>query len=115
MQDKAPLFASFAQCCAPAVVQKLQQLINEAPDVALNRMNPLRFAQEFGFAEKDCIAAFLHGTRLGLLELGWNVLCPGCAGTLLAGSSLRDIVEDKYACAFCGREDPLTLDESIEV
>ena len=36
------------------------------------------------------IAAFLHATRLGLFELSWNVLCPGCGGVLDTAATLQD-------------------------
>jgi hypothetical protein len=29
----------------------------------------------------------LHAARLGLFDLSWNVLCPGCGGLLGAGAS----------------------------
>ena len=115
MVDYASAFAALRQHVAPDITEALRQLIETGADARLNRVNPLRFASEHGFGEQDCIAAFLHSTRLGLFDLGWNVLCPGCAGTLHAGSSLRDIDRESYACTLCAREDQPTLDESIEV
>ena len=37
------------------------------------------------------IAAFLHAARLGIFELSWNVLCPGCGGVLDAGATLKSV------------------------
>ena len=39
--------------------------------------------------EEQTIAAFLHAARLGLFELTWNVLCPGCGGVLETGATLK--------------------------
>jgi len=115
MVDTASLFTTLAQSTSPAIARSLQDLVNTAPDASLNRINPLRFAAEHGFSERDCIAAFLHGTRLGLFELGWNLLCRSCAGTLHAGASLREIDQARYSCTFCALDTEPTLDESIEV
>ena len=37
------------------------------------------------------IAAFLHAARLGIFEMSWNVLCPGCGGVLDAGATLKTV------------------------
>ncbi|HVJ42444.1 MAG TPA: DUF5939 domain-containing protein [Dongiaceae bacterium] len=115
MVDTPSLFATLEQYAAPDVARALRQIVTHAPDAQLNRINPLRFAAEHGFSEQDTIATFLHGTRLGLFELGWNLLCRSCAGTLHAGASLREIDQERYSCSFCAMDTEPSLDESIEV
>ncbi len=58
---------------------------------------------------------FLHAARLGIFELSWNVLCPGCGGVLETGSTLRTVDHDAYNCALCARAYEPTLDEMVEV
>jgi class 3 adenylate cyclase len=115
MVDTASLFSTLEQAASPEIARTLRRLVDSAPDAGLNRINPLRFAAEHGFGERESIAAFLHGTRLGLFELGWNLLCRSCAGTLHAGASLREIDQAHYTCTFCALDTEPTLDESIEV
>lgn len=45
-----------------------------------------------GWGERgEVIAAFLRAARLGLFDLSWNVLCPGCGGVLDANATLKTI------------------------
>jgi class 3 adenylate cyclase len=61
------------------------------------------------------IAAFLHAARLGIFDLSWNVLCPGCSGVLDAGATLKTVDHEKYDCALCACGYVPTLDEMVEV
>ena len=48
-----------------------------------------------GLDEERVIAAFLHAARLGLFELSWNVLCPGCGGVLDTGTTLKTVHRER--------------------
>ena len=61
------------------------------------------------------IGAFLHAARLGLFELSWNVLCPGCGGVLDTTQTLKSMRRDSYDCALCACGYEPTLDEMVEV
>src|SRR3546814_3085811 len=54
-------------------------------------------------------------SRLGLFELSWNVLCPGCGGVLDANTSLKTVQAEEYTCALCAAGYEPTLDEMVEV
>ena len=73
------------------------------------------FAWKHGLDEEKTIAAFLHAARLGLFELSWNVLCPGCGGVLDASSTLKTVNRDEYDCMLCACGYKPTLDEMVEV
>ncbi len=75
----------------------------------------LDFAARRGLDEERAIAAFLHAARVGLFDLSWNVLCPGCGGVLDASASLKTIHRDEYTCALCAVGYEPTLDEMVEV
>jgi len=96
-------------------VATIEKLLQDAPDRRLNRINALAFAKEMNLDEEKVIAAFLHAARLGLFELSWNVLCPGCGGVLDAGASLKAVRQSEYACALCAAGYEPTLDEMVEV
>ena len=53
--------------------------------------------------------------RLGLFELTWNVLCPGCGGVLDAHSTLKSLRHDDYHCGLCACGYEASVDEQVEV
>ena len=79
------------------------------------RINVLAFAAKRGLDEEKVISAFLHASRLGLFELNWNVLCPGCGGVLDSSLQLKSVHKEAYDCALCSQAYEPTLDEMVEV
>ena len=61
------------------------------------------------------ISGFLHASRLGLFDLTWNVLCPGCSGVLDAHDTLKSLRNDDYHCGLCGFGFEPSVDEQVEV
>src|SRR5215211_742358 len=108
-------FQALRSSADEAAVAAIEQLVREAPDHALYRTNALAFAARNGLDEEPVIAAFLHAARLGLFELSWNVLCPGCGGVLDASATLKSFNRDEYDCGLCAAGYQPTLDEMIEV
>jgi class 3 adenylate cyclase len=115
MTEAQTLFTALRQSADPEVVATIEKLLQDAPDRRLNRINALAFAKEMTLDEEKVVAAFLHAARLGLFELSWNVLCPGCGGVLDAGASLKNVRQSEYACALCAAGYEPTLDEMVEV
>jgi class 3 adenylate cyclase len=115
MTEAQTLFAALRESADADVVSAIETLVRDAPDNRLNRINALAFARKAGLNEDRVIAAFLHAARLGLFELSWNVLCPGCGGVLDAGASLRTVNQSEYGCALCAAGYEPTLDEMVEV
>jgi class 3 adenylate cyclase len=109
------LFAVLRQSADADAVAAIEGLVRSGPDRALNRVNVLDFAAKAGLDQGRVIAAFLHAARVGLFELSWNVLCPGCGGVLDANTSLKTIHTEDYSCALCGAGYQATLDEMVEV
>jgi len=73
------------------------------------------FAKTRRLDEERVIAAFLHAARLGIFELSWNVLCPGCGGVLDTSTTLKAVRHDDYVCALCAEGYQPNLDEMVEV
>ncbi|HZI82339.1 MAG TPA: adenylate/guanylate cyclase domain-containing protein [Casimicrobiaceae bacterium] len=115
MTERETLFAALRQSADREAVAALEKLVREGPDHRLSRVNALDFAGKHGLDEEKTIAAFLHSARLGIFELSWNVLCPGCGGVLDAASSLKSVNRSEYACALCAAGYEPTLDEMVEV
>jgi class 3 adenylate cyclase len=115
MSETEALFSVLRQSAPPQAVAAIERLISEGPDRALSRVNVLEFAAKNNLDVEQTIAAFLHAARLGIFDLSWNVLCPGCGGVLEAGATLKNIDHDMYDCALCSAGYEATLDEMVEV
>ena len=115
MTEAGTLFAALRQAADPKAADAIQRLVDEGQDRELCRVNALDFARKTGLDEEVVIAAFLHAARLGLFELSWNVLCPGCGGVLDTAASLKSVHQYEYACALCAAGYEPTLDEMVEV
>jgi len=115
MSEARNLFSVLRQSADPETVDAIEKLVQDAPDRALCRVNVFDFAGKAGLEEERVIAAFLHAARLGIFELSWNVLCPGCGGVLDSTTTLKSVDKDEYACAWCASGYTPTLDEIVEV
>ncbi len=115
MSDTAPLYTALRQSVDGGAADLIERLIRDAADHELCRINVLDVAKTTGIGEERVIGAFLHAARLGLFELSWNVLCPGCGGVLDASATLKTIDRESYDCALCAAGYQATLDEMVEV
>src|SRR6202040_4344230 len=101
MTDTQAKISVLKQTADPAVADAIRELIENGEDHELNRINVLDFAKRAGLDEERVISGFLHASRLGLFDLTWNVLCPGCGGVLGAHTTLKALKPDAYHCALC--------------
>jgi class 3 adenylate cyclase len=115
MSDIQAQFSVLKQTADPAVADAILHLIEQGKDHELNRVNVLDFARRTGLDEERVISGFLHASRLGLFELTWNVLCPGCGGVLDAHSTLKSLRHDDYHCGLCACGYEASVDEQVEV
>jgi class 3 adenylate cyclase len=115
VSEPEALFSVLRQSADAQCVAAIERAVREAADRDLCRVNALTFAAQHGLNEERVIAAFLHAARLGLFELSWNVLCPGCGGVLDAGATLKTLNREEYACGLCASGYEPILDEMVEV
>src|SRR6266699_380993 len=109
------LFTVLRQSAKQEPVSALEKLIKDAPDRELCRINALAFAAKHKLDEEDVIAAFLHGARLAIFDVSWNILCPACGGVLDSGATLKTVKQAEYTCVLCAEDCEPTLDEIVEV
>jgi class 3 adenylate cyclase len=109
------LFSVLRQSGSADSVAAIERTVRDAADRDLCRVNVLDFAIKYGLDEERAIAAFVHAARLGLFELSWSVLCPGCGGVLEASATLKAVNREKYDCELCAAGYKPTLDEMVEV
>src|SRR6202040_558125 len=115
MTDTQAKISVLKQTADPAVADAIRELIENGEDHELNRINVLDFSKQHGLDEERVISGFLHASRLGLFDLTWNVLCPGCGGELDAHSSLKSLRHEDYHCGMCACGYEASVDEQVEV
>jgi hypothetical protein len=86
----------------------------EAPDVEIARIRPLRFARVHGLDERRVAEAFLLGTRQGLFDLLWDVICPLCQIPASFAESLERLGTHSD-CPACELQFPLDFASSVEL
>ncbi len=115
MSETQGLFAALRQSADADAVAAIEHLVRDGRDLELCRVNAIDFAAKHNLGTDQTIAAFLHASRLGIFEMQWNVLCPGCGGVLDSNSTLRTVQATEYHCQLCAAGYEPTLDEMVEV
>ena len=82
MSEAKDLFALLGQSADAAWSKRSSSWSARARTISSAASITLAFASENGLDEEATIAAFLHATRIGMFDISWNVLCPGCGGVL---------------------------------
>ena len=98
-----------------AHVDQLAAVLRGPDDWACFRINPIAFGEDHGFSVREAIDLFLHATRAGLLELRFNLICPGCGSVEHQLSSMDQVPSRVWLCVVCQREVEAELDDRVEV
>ena len=115
MSETSSLFGLLRNSVEPGVADAIEGLVKDGSDRDLCRLNALAFAAKRGLDEETTIAGFLHAASIGLFDISWNVLCPGCGGVLDTNATLKTVAGNEYVCALCAAGYSPTLDEMVEV
>ncbi|MHB8618490.1 MAG: DUF5939 domain-containing protein [Chloroflexota bacterium] len=98
---------------APETVDLLRRLIAEAPDEDVAGMRPLYLADKNGLDQRQTLETFLRATVDGLVEMRWELLCPGCHGVKADGAHLTELRGTAH-CEACNLDFDPSSDELIE-
>lgn len=98
-----------------AHVDALARVMETPDDWACFRINPLAFAAEHGLDETAAVDLFLHASRAGLLELRFNLICPGCGGVEYQVTRMDAVPSGEWYCVVCHRNVEANLDDRVEV
>lgn len=115
MSDFHSLYSVLKQTAGLQVSDAIQTLVETGADHELNRINLIDFAKKTGLGEEQVISGFLHASRLGIFDLTWNVLCPGCSGVLGAHDTLKQLRPEDYHCGLCAAGCEASVDDQVEV
>jgi class 3 adenylate cyclase len=82
------------------LAEKLAAFLLHAPMVALRAIRPLELARFWHAAPEDAVEVFLGAQRLGIVAMGWDLLCPRCRGAKSTVKHLHDLPEGAH-CSSC--------------
>src|SRR5256884_939544 len=94
-------------------VALLVDTIENADDFALARIRPYELARQWKQSKRAVLEACLYATRVGILDLQWNLICPMCRGGA-ARESLKDIASNVH-CPGCNIDFSVNFEQSIEL
>jgi class 3 adenylate cyclase len=106
--------AAVASGADARAIETLSSLVTQSDDASLVRMRPRSIARAHGLDEDATLLACLHGTRSGMLELVWDVVCPHCRGVRRSLRHLGDVPE-KMRCEPCAIDVSTSAEHAIEV
>ena len=96
------------------VFERLEQLLKQADDLSLQRMRPYPLADHWKLPRRLVLETFLRASRLGILDLRWELLCPMCRGVGESRASLSE-VHNGVHCNFCNLDFDVDFDRQVEV
>ncbi len=100
-----------------AGVQYLPRLIQDIEtldDEALDRMRPFVFADRWKADRREALKLFLHASQSGLVDLSWDVICPGCRGASERHATLRNL-RTRAHCPACNIQYDSDFADRVEV
>ncbi|MFP6683438.1 MAG: DUF5939 domain-containing protein [Polyangiaceae bacterium] len=82
------------------VIDAICKHVQNADMSELYRLRMKSLARQWDLPYRDVLETSLEATRLGLLSLSWDVLCPHCRGVRVEAKSLAEIPESAN-CEAC--------------
>jgi class 3 adenylate cyclase len=115
MPETEALWTTLAEAADAKVVAAIKSEVQSGPDVSLNRVNAIAFAAAHGLDHDCTIGAFVRAAQMGLFDMNWSALCPGCGGRLETGVALKTLDRPHYFCSLCVEQCEPMLDTHVEV
>ncbi|HEY3041021.1 MAG TPA: adenylate/guanylate cyclase domain-containing protein [Pyrinomonadaceae bacterium] len=97
-----------------AAVERLIEFIQQADDFAVTRIKPYELADAWEQPRRVVLETCLRATRVGLLDLQWDLLCPLCRGPQESSASLKDI-DPEVHCETCRIDFTVNFDRFVEL
>jgi class 3 adenylate cyclase len=98
----------------PALFERLVDFLIQADDLSAQRMRPYVLAEAWDSPRRPVLEMFLHITRMGLLDMYWELLCPRCRRMVESKSGLGEINAASH-CNTCNIDFRAQFDHNVEV
>ena len=99
---------------SPALVGWFEDHLRGAPDDLVAHMRPFVLADAWGQPRMEVLRLCLYTTRVGLLDLTWDILCPNCRVAKESAGSLAALPETAH-CDLCHIQFDINFDEYVEL
>ena len=99
--------------CDKAQVALLTEHISSADDFTLARIRPYELAGRWNKPRREILELCFQATRVGMLDLQWNLICPMCRGGE-AKSSLDELSRNVH-CEGCNIDFDVNFEQSVEL
>jgi class 3 adenylate cyclase len=96
------------------LADRLARHITTAQEVDLVRIRPRMLAREWQVPVRHVAELCLDATRLGLLGLSWNLLCPRCGGAKASSDTLETLPKQAH-CPSCNIAYDGSFTRNIEI
>jgi class 3 adenylate cyclase len=96
------------------LAERLASLVATALEVDAERLRPLALARQRRVPERHAVEACLEATRLGMLELRWDLLCPRCRGAKVTSASLDQLPTGAH-CGTCNIDYGRDFSRNVEL
>jgi serine/threonine protein kinase/class 3 adenylate cyclase len=93
---------------------RLGEFLEKAPVQDVARIRPLVLARRLGLDPDATVAACLHGARVGLFVLLWDILCPICRLPSSVEETLRALADHGH-CTACNLDFELDFTRAVEL
>jgi len=93
---------------------KLSAFVLHAPITALRSIRPLSVARFWHAPPDDVVELFLAAQRLGILALGWDLLCPRCRGAKSRVEHLHELPHGAH-CSSCNIDYERDFTRNVEL
>ena len=97
-----------------AIYDRLVNLLENADDLALQRIRPYQLADCWQAPRRAVLETFLRAARAGLLDLRWELLCPYCRGAGASHAELSEVHRSTH-CGLCDIDFSVDFDRQVEV
>lgn len=98
----------------PEVATRLTDHLRRADDLAVAVIRPYELADIWDEPRRDVLEACLLATRVGLLDMRWDLLCPSCRGAKAGVERLADVTGEVH-CEVCHVSYTANFEQSVEL
>ena len=98
----------------PSLLARLEEFLDRADELSVQRIRAYALADRWGVGRRPVLEMFLRATRVGILDMSWDLLCPNCRGMSEGHSNLSE-VRGRSHCDTCRIDFTVNFDHNIEV
>lgn len=95
-------------------VDLLSHYLVEESDHDVANMEPIPISRQWDADPEEVLRLFLYATKVGMLNLSWNLICPNCRVSKVEQTSLSQL-NQQFHCDLCGINYDANFDQYVEL